>query len=389
VGIEQGFSSFASIAIFCLLGLGCFGCQQEPPVAPKTTEEAIIMPMPGAELTAEQVAEFAKLAIKNIHTEFPNKPSNVMAGPESVQSPQEMHPAFFGCFDWHSSVHGHWMLVRLLKQYPDHPINSLVREKLAANLTPEKLLAEADYFRLEHNKSFERMYGWAWYFRLAEELQTFNDEQARQWRKNLLPLEELLVERVKNYLPKLTFPIRTGVHPDTGFALAQILDYARTMGNKELEELVVQRSRDYYLADVEYPTRYEPSGQDFFSSCLNEADLMRRVLPAEEFSKWFDRYLPALAHGDGGNLLIPVEVSDVTDGKIVHLAGLDLSRGWCMEGIARSLPDGDKRRELLEAAAAQHAAMGYKYIFSGHYEGEHWLATFAVYLQTRVSLDAD
>ncbi len=178
------------------------------------------------------------------------------------------------------------------------------------------------------------MYGWAWYLRLVAELQSWNDEQARHWRQNLIPLEEQLVERIKDYLPKLTFPIRTGVHPDTGFALGQILDYARTVGNQELADLIVQRSREYYLADVNYPTLYEPSGQDFFSSCLNEADLMRRVLSAAEFSDWFDKYLPTLAKGDGGNLLIPVEVSDVTDGKIVHLAGLDLSRGWCMEGIA-------------------------------------------------------
>lgn len=386
---KPGFSIGFKIAISFLLGLGGIGCrvEQEPSTAEKANEEVMVLPKLGDELTSAQVAEFAKLAMKNIHTEFPNKPSNVMAGPESVQTPQQMHPAFYGCFDWHSSVHGHWMLVRLLKLYPDNEINSTVRQKLAENLTAEKLLAEADYFRLEHNKSFERMYGWAWYFRLIEELHSWDDDQARQWRENLRPLEELLVERIKNYLPKLTFPIRTGVHPDTGFALGQILDYARTIGDKELEELVVQRARDYYLGDVEYPTRYEPSGQDFFSSCLNEADLMRRVLSAEEYSRWIDKYLPTLAKGDGGNLLVPVEVSDVTDGKIVHLAGLDLSRAWCMEGIASALPENDNRKKMLEKSAAEHAAMGYKYIFSGHYEGEHWLATFAVYLQTRVGLD--
>ena len=344
------------------------------------------LPNLGDTLTEKQVTEFAELAIKNIHREYPNKPSNVMAGPESVQSPKEMHPAFYGCFDWHSSVHGHWMLVRLLKLYPENPINGKVREKLAESLTAEKIKAETEYFAMEHNKSFERMYGWAWLFRLVEELHTWKDPQGQQWRQNLRPLEELLAKRVKEYLPKLSFPIRTGVHPDTGFALAQTLDYARTVGQDELANQIRERARDYYANDVEYPTRYEPSGQDFFSSCLNEADLMRRVLSADEFSEWFDKFLPTLSKGDGGNLLIPVEVSDVTDGKIVHLAGLDLSRGWCMLGIASALSENDSRRELLEASAKEHATMGYKYVFSGHYEGEHWLATFAVYLQTRVSL---
>lgn len=353
----------------------------------KSGEPKMELPKLGEPLTKAQVTEFANLAIKNIHTEFPNKPSNVMEGPEHVQSPKEMHPSFYGCFDWHSSVHGHWMLIRLLKLYPDNPVNQKVRAKLAENLTAEKLQAEADHFSQKHNKSFERMYGWAWYFRLVEELHTWDDKQGKEWRENLRPLEDVLVQRVKDYLPLLSYPIRTGVHPDTGFALGQTLDYARTIENAELVKLIEKRARDYYLNDTDYPTRYEPSGQDFFSSCLNEADLMRRVLSAEEFSKWFDRYLPTLATGAGGNLLVPVEVSDVTDGKIVHLAGLDLSRGWCMDGIANALPKGDSRRMLLEKSAVQHAAMGYKYVFSGHYEGEHWLATFAVYLHTRVSLN--
>ena len=380
-----------------LLTLVLSGCGQEPAPQEAVVEQSnesekdiqVELPKLGEKLTDAQVSEFAKLAIKNIHIEYPNKPSNVMAGPESVQSPKEMHPAFYGCFDWHSSVHGHWMLIRLLKLYPDNDLNDTVREKLAENLTAEKIQAETEYFQLDHNKTFERMYGWAWLFRLVEELHTWDDEQGKQWRENLRPLEEHLVAKVESYLPKLTFPIRTGEHPDTGFALGQTLDYARTVGNKELEELIVKRARDYYSNDKNYPTMYEPSGQDFFSSCLNEADLMRRVLSAEEFSAWFDSYLPSLARGEGGNLLVPVEVSDVTDGKIVHLAGLDLSRGWCMDGIASALPENDRRRTLLEASAAEHAAMGYKYVFSGHYEGEHWLATFAVYLQTRVSLDAN
>ena len=196
-----------------------------------------------------------------------------------------------------------------------------------------------------------------------------------------------MVERTLDYLPKLSFPIRTGVHPDTGFALGQILDYARKMKNERLAELIEQRARDYYMADVNYPTKYEPSGQDFFSSCLNEADLMRRVLAPDEFAVWFGKYLPTLTQGDGGNLMVPVEVSDVTDGYIVHLAGLNLNRGWCMQGIADALPKSDPRAVLLRKSAIEHAKMGFKYVFSGHYEGDHWLATFAIYLQAQVGIN--
>ena len=349
----------------------------------------VVLPKLGDNLTDAQVVSFAKLALKNIHTEYPNKPSNIVWDRESVRTPKEMHPAFYGCFDWHSSVHGHWMLIRLLKDYPNNSMDQEIREKLRENLAKSNLEAELSYFQEKHHKAFERTYGWAWYLRMADELEHWDDPDGKIWRENLKGLEELLVERTKDYLPKLSYPIRTGVHPDTGFALAQILDYARTMKNAELEKLIVARARDYYLNDVDYPTKYEPSGQDFFSSCLNEADLMRRVLSQEEFGKWFDKYLPKLSQGDGGNLLIPVEVSDVTDGYIVHLAGLNLNRGWCMQGIASALPTSDPRAALLKKSASEHADMGFKYVFSGQYEGDHWLATFAIYLQAELGVVKD
>jgi hypothetical protein len=346
------------------------------------------LPQLGDRLTEEQVVAFAELALKNIQTEYPNKPGNVVVDPASVRTPKRMHPAFYGCFDWHSSVHGHWMLVRLLKDYPDNPLAAKIREKLDQNLSSENLAGELSYFNEEQHKTFERTYGWAWYLRLVAELHSWEDPQGKQWRENLRGLEELLIKRSLDYLPKLSFPIRTGIHPDTGFALAQILDYARVVGQVELEKIVVDRARDYYLADVSYPARYEPSGQDFFSTGLNEADLMRRVLSPPEFVAWFDMFLPGLRNGNGGNLLEPVEVSDVTDGYIVHLAGLDLSRAWCMEGIASVLPDDDPRVSLLRSSAREHAKTGFGYVFSGHYEGEHWLATFAVYLQSGVGIPA-
>lgn len=349
---------------------------------PGSTQAPDQMPKLGDRLTDAQVSAFAKLALKNIQTEYPNKPGNVVVDAASVRTPREMHPAFYGCFDWHSAVHGHWMLVRLLKDYPGSSVDAEIRQKLNENLSAENLLGELAYFEEAESKTFERTYGWAWYLRLVAELENWDDTAGQQWRENLRPLEKLLVQRTIDYLPKLSFPIRTGIHPDTGFALGQILDYARLLKLTELEQLIVQRARDYYQADVDYPTRYEPSGQDFFSSCLNEADLMRRVLPADEFVVWLDKFLPELKSGDGGNLLTPVTVSDVTDGYIVHLAGLDLSRAWCMQGIASSLPPDDVRVALLRKSAAAHAETGFGYVFSGHYEGDHWLATFAIYLQS-------
>jgi hypothetical protein len=360
---------------------------QETKQETESSAMPVALPELGARLSAEQVSAFAKLALANIHTEYPNKPGNVVWDEASVRTPRAMHPAFYGCFDWHSSVHGHWMLIRLLKDYPDHPMQAEIRQKLAQNLTAENLKKEADHFREKHNRMFERMYGWAWLLRLAAELETWDDPQGQEWRESIRPLEELLVENIFAYLPNLTWPIRTGVHPDLAFALGQELDYARVMKNEKLADLIQQRSKEYYVGDTDYPTKYEPSGQDFFSSCLNEADLMRRVLTQAEFVDWLDAYLPGLKRGEGGNLLTPVTVSDVTDGYIVHLAGLNLSRAWCMNGIVAALPDGDARKNLLHASAAAHAKKGFGYVFSGHYEGDHWLATFAIYLQAGVGVN--
>jgi hypothetical protein len=378
--------SLVSIALTAL-SLGLLVGSQSFAQPAKALPGAAELPTLGQKLTDAQVVMFADLALKNIQTEYPNKPSNVVVDKASVRTPAEMHPAFFGCFDWHSSVHGHWMLIKLLKAFPGNSAEIRIREKLNQNLTVENLAAELAYFEEKQHKTFERTYGWAWYLRLVAELENWDDADGKRWRKNLAGLEKLLVQRTIDYLPKLSYPIRTGIHPDSGFGLALILDYARAVKNESLEQSIVKRAKEFYGEDTNYPVRYEPSGQDFFSSCLNEADLMRRVLPAKEFVVWFDKFLPTLADGDGGNLLKPVEVSDVTDGYMVHLAGLDLSRAWCMQGIARHLPAGDRRVELLEESCWSHAKTGYRYVFSGHYEGDHWLATFAVYLHTKAGLE--
>ncbi|MCL4177598.1 MAG: DUF2891 family protein [Verrucomicrobia bacterium] len=333
----------------------------------------------GGALDPGSAEKFARLALAGLDREYPNKPGEVLRGPEDLLPPRAMHPAFFGCFDWHSSVHGHWMLVRLLRLHPELPVAAEIRERLAAHLTAGNLAKEATYFEIKENKSFERMYGWAWALRLAAELHAWDDPDARQWALHFEPLEQKLVELTKDYLPRLTYPVRTGVHPDTAFALAQILDYARTVKDTELEQLIIERARRYYADDRDYPTQYEPSGEDFFSPGLNVADLMRRVLSGNEFSRWLDDYLPGLRRGRLGGWTTPAQVSDLSDPRIVHLVGLNLSRAWTMQGITSALPAKDRRRAALERAATAHREAGLRFVSSGHYEGEHWLATFAVY----------
>ena len=341
------------------------------------------MPSP---LDPTRASAFAQLALKGIDREYPNKPAEVLRGPADIRSPAAMHPAFYGCFDWHSAVHGHWLLVRLLRVCPGLPEAAAVRARLAAHLTAANLATEAAYFEPRENRGFERMYGWAWALRLAAELKAWDDPDARTWAKNLAPLERKLVELVRDFLPRLTYPVRTGLHPDTAFALGQVLDYARVTGDAELEQIVTARTRHYYLADRNYPLNYEPSGEDFFSAGLNVADAMRRVLSPAEFSGWLDNFIPGLRTGELGSWGRPVEVSDPTDGRIIHLAGLNLNRAWNLRGVLSVLAAADPRRATLEAAMQAHEAAGLSYVFSGHYEGEHWLATFAVYHVTHAGL---
>jgi hypothetical protein len=258
---------------------------------------------------------------------------------------------------------------------------------LRRQLTADKLQQEADYFTPKDNLSFERMYGWAWTLRLAAELHTWDDADARRWAANFAPLEKRLVELTKGYLPRLTYPVRTGVHPDTAFALGQMLDYCRLVKGEDasgLEKQIVAYAREKYLGDRAYPAAFEPSGEDFFSPSLNEADLMRRVLSADEFAKWLDDFLPGLADENSKlkTLLAPATVSDISDPKLGHLAGLNLSRAWTQRGILTALKAEDPRRAVLEKSVRAHAESGLGFVFSGHYEGEHWLATFAVYLLT-------
>jgi hypothetical protein len=331
-------------------------------------------------LDQKQATSFAALALKGIQKEYPNKPGDVLNSARDVKSPRAMHPAFYGSFDWHSSVHGHWMLVRLLRLFPDLPQRKEIRTVLAAHLSAKNLQAEADYFAQPNRQSFERPYGWAWLLKLAEELHGWDDTDAKTWSKNLRPLTDVIVARYRAFLPKQTYPIRSGVHPNTAFGLAFALDYARAAGNKPLRDLVEKRSRDYFARDDAVPAAWEPDGADFFSPSLMEADLMRRVLPAGDYRKWLHRFLPGLAKGEPKTLFVPATVADRSDPQIVHLDGLNLSRAWCMRGIAAVLPKDDPARRILLESAALHAQAALRHVASGDYAGEHWLASFAVYL---------
>jgi hypothetical protein len=337
-------------------------------------------------LTRSDASHFAGLALKCVAREYPNKLDHTINDRSDVQSPRTIHPAFYGCLDWHSSVHGHWMLARLLRMFPDLPEASQIRAALDDNLSANNIRVEVAYLNQPNRQSFERTYGWAWLLKLAEELTGWDDPSAKAWSKNLEPLADALVERYKKFLPRQTYPIRTGVHPNTAFGLAFALDYSRTTGDRELEKMIVERSRTYFLSDASYPAEWEPGGEDFFSPALIEADLMLRVLKPLEFRRWFRRFLPGVVAGRPRSLLAPATVADRSDPKIVHLDGLNLSRAWCMRHIASALPAGDPVRGVLARAAVSHAKDALGHVASGDYLGEHWLASFAVYMMTTSSL---
>lgn len=331
---------------------------------------------------AAAAQRFADLALACVHKEYPNKISHVLSGDADVKPPRELTPAFCGCFDWHSAVHGHWLLVRLMRTFPDAPFAPKAREAIAQSLTPAHIAAEVRYLEGAGRSDFERPYGLAWLLQLAAELKEWRDPQAREWAETLAPLERAAAAHIKAWLPKLSYPIRIGEHSQTAFAFGLILDWARSTGDTEMAGLLEKRSRDYYLADRDCPMAYEPSGQDFLSPCLAEADLMRRALPQAEFSRWLTGFLPRLPRDGSAGWLAPAVVTDPTDGKLAHLDGLNLSRAWMLEGMASGLPSGDRRIAALRAAAAAHRVSGLAAVTGEHYEGGHWLGSFAVYLVT-------
>ncbi|CAL2089291.1 conserved hypothetical protein [Tenacibaculum sp. 190524A05c] len=332
-----------------------------------------IMEVESLSLTLEQANKLASLPIHCINVEYPNKLNQTIGSGKDLKSPKELHPAFYGCFDWHSSVHGHWSLVALLKQFPNIDNAETIKEQLLQNISKENIEKEVKYFYGKYNKSYERTYGWAWLLKLAEELHTWDDETARVLEKNLQPLTDLIVGKYFEFLPKLKYPIRVGEHTNTAFGLTFAWDYANTVSNTELKLLIETRAKAFYLKDQNCPLSWEPSGFDFLSPCLQEAAIMKRVLSKELFDDWFDKFLPQLKDV---NFQFPVgEVSDRTDGKLVHLDGVNFSRAWALNKIIEGSPE----LNHLKKMANQHIEYSLPNLVGDSYEGGHWLGSFAIY----------
>lgn len=343
---------------------------------------------PQETLPSAAVDRFAQLALACVHREYPNKVAHVLNSDADVRPPRELTPAFYGCYDWHSSVHGHWLLARLARLAPDASFTPAARQALARSLTAPNIAGEIAYLTGKGRVSFERPYGLAWLLQLDGELREWQDEDARRWQRVLEPLVKAALERLTEWLPKLSAPVRAGEHSQTAFALGLVLDWARGASDRDTAALVVSRIRDFYARDRDCPLAYEPSGEDFLSPCIAEADLMRRVLPRPEFATWLRAFLPGLPANAATPWLAPGAVTDPSDPKLGHLAGLNLSRAWMLEGVAAGLPPDDPRRPAIEAAARQHGHEGLASVSGEHYEGGHWLGTFAVYLVTGRGLAA-
>jgi hypothetical protein len=323
---------------------------------------------------------YARLALQCIHQPYPNHLSLAVGADADVMPPSALHPAFYGCLDWHSAVHGHWLLVRLLKQQPTAPWAVDARRQLNEDFAADRLAREVEYFQAPNRASFERPYGLAWLLMLTAELRGWDDPDAQRWLTAMAPLEAVVVERLTAYLPKLYYPVRTGEHDQTAFSLALIWDWAVVSHREDLQQLIAAAGRRYYLNDRACPLAYEPSGEDFLSPCLAEADFMRRILPTGDYPRWLSGFLPGLG---GRTALDPAVVTDRSDPRLAHLDGLNLSRAWMLNGIAGALPVSDGRRARIAAAAAAHRAAALPAVTGEHYEGGHWLGTFAVYLESR------
>jgi hypothetical protein len=340
-------------------------------------------------LDAAAAGRFARLALACVHKEYPNKISHVLNGDADVAPPRSLTPVFYGCFDWHSSVHGHWLLARLAREYPDAEFAGPARAALAASFSPEKVGAEVTYLKAAGRVSFERPYGLAWLLQLTAELRSWDDADAQRWAAILQPLEAEAAARIRDWLPKLRYPIRVGEHSQTAFAFGLIRDWSNVADDTAMRALIDERSRFYYLEDADCRLAYEPSGEDFLSPCIGEADLMRRVLPAREFAAWLSRFLPGIPDDTTTRWLEPGIVTDRADPKLAHIDGLNLSRAWMLRGIASGLPGGDPRRRALAQAADRHAQAALPAVTGEHYEGGHWLGSFAVYLLSPARVGGD
>ncbi|MGB5944053.1 MAG: DUF2891 domain-containing protein [Leeuwenhoekiella sp.] len=325
------------------------------------------------DLSLQQANNLAKLPLNCVETEYPNKLGQTLGSAEDLGKPAALHPAFYGCFDWHSAVHGHWSMIYLLKTFPEIDEAETFENLLKRHLTSENIQAEINYFKGEHNSSYERTYGWAWLLKLAEELHTWDDPLARELEENLQPLTDLLVEKYKDFLPKLNYPIRVGTHTNTAFGMSFAYEYAETVNDTSFRDLLAKRAKDFFLNDQDCPMEWEPGGNDFLSPCLEELNIMRLVLPKEEFLSWAEAFLPKLK--DENYALAVGEVSDRTDGQLVHLDGVNFSRAWNLYALAQQFP----QYGHLKNQADMHLSYSLPNVVGDDYEGGHWLGSFALY----------
>ncbi|MFQ5731341.1 MAG: DUF2891 domain-containing protein [Planctomycetaceae bacterium] len=335
-------------------------------------------------LDAHLAERIARLALDGIGRDYPNQIAHVMHADGDARPPRNLTPIFYGCYDWHSAVHSHWCLIRLLRCAPNGgEWREECVERLDAQFTADNAAGEVAYLSAAGRQGFERPYGLAWLLQLCAELREWDEAAAQEWADVLQPLEHIAANRFQDWLPKLTHPIRSGEHSQTAFAFGLALDWSRTTGDAAAESLLCERSLFYHRDDSDAPLHFEPSGHDFLSPALAEADLMRRVLPTGEFGNWLSAFLPGLPN-DGSADWLPLEiVTDPTDGKLAHLYGLNLSRAWMLEGVAAGLPDGDSRVRSLTRTADRHRDAGLPAVTGEHYSVSHWLGSFAVYLLTR------
>jgi hypothetical protein len=364
----------------------------------------------GSDFDVAAATRFAKLALACVHKEYPNKIAHVLNSDADVAPPRRLAPAFYGCYDWHSSVHGHWLLARLVRTFPEAPFAPEAREALKRSLNAQNIAQEVAYLQGPGRTTFERPYGLAWLLQLGQELREWDryltdpthrqnqpeggapvrgghaepkDPLPGELSANLQPLEQAAAGLLKIWLPKLSNPVRIGEHNQTAFAMGMMLDYARSDGDTAFADLLTAKARQFFASDRTCPLAYEPSGEDFLSPCLGEADLMRRVLPRTEFATWFRAFMPQTPTDGSDNWLKPVVSPDPSDPKLAHLDGLNLSRAWMLEGIASGLDPCDIRLPALRATATAHRQAGLAAVTGEHYEGGHWLGSFAVYLVTR------
>lgn len=328
---------------------------------------------PKPKFSLEDANKLLELPLDCVGTEYPNKLQQTLGGEEDLKSPMALHPIFYGCFDWHSSVHGYWTMVSLLQNFPEMDKSEDLKQFLRNRITSENVRVEVNYFEREINKTFERTYGWAWFLKLAETFHNWDDPFAREMEETLQPLTDILVLRFKEFLPKLNYPVRVGEHANTAFALSFAYDYANSINDGEFKNLLKSRAVDFYMKDQNCPISWEPSGYDFFSPCLEEIGIMQRVLESDEFLEWLDHFMPQLSSSEYS--LKPGEVSDRTDGKLVHLDGLNFSRAWILYDLAYKF----EKYAHLENTANEHMLYSYPNVIGDSYEGGHWLASFAVY----------